>query len=68
MPQRYRLPVRPKKVVLFPEIDQVKIYHPSQRQMCIKIYFFHFKKQRKKKQEYKKAKETREENIIFPEN
>ena len=79
MPQSNRLPVRPKKVVLFPEIYQMKIslslihWHS---QMYIKIYLLHFKKtkkqkktkNKKKKQEYKEAKETREKNRISPEN
>ena len=39
--------------------------------MCMRMYTFNFKKQTNKqqqKQEYKKAKETKQEKRIFPEN
>ena len=56
-----------KKVVLFPAINRVKIFLPITRwhsRMCIRIYIFNFRKQETKtikKQESKKAKETKEE-------
>ena len=59
MPQSNRLPVRPKKVVLFPEIYQMKIslslihWHS---QMYIKIYLLHFKKTKKQKKTKNKKK------------
>ena len=63
--------------VLFLEIRRVKNFlsltRPHSR-MCMRIYIFNFKKQTKKKKEkekkkeYKKATETIEEKIIFPEN
>ena len=63
-----------KKVVLFPEIGQVKVVlslnHPHSR-ICTRIYIFNFKKQQRnqqKKQESKKAKETKEEKRIYLEN
>ena len=64
-----------KKLVLFPEIGQVKIFltltHQHSR-MCIRIYIFNFKKwqtnKQKKKQESKKAKENNEEKKISLEN
>ena len=64
--------LRPKKLVLFPEIGQVKSFLsltcPHSR-MCIILYVFIFNfktqinKQTNKKQEYQKAKETKEEKI-----
>ena len=60
MPQSNQLPVRPKKVTLFPEIDQIKI--------SLSLIYSHSQIKKKNKQEYKKAKETREENRISPEN
>ena len=60
----------PKKVLLFPEIGQVKIFlsptHPHIR-MCIRIYIFVLKnthtqtKKKAKKTKEKRKKETREE-------
>ena len=58
-----------RKIVSFPEIDRVKKFlsltRPHSR-ICIRIYIFNFKKQQKKA--IKKAKETKEENIISSEN
>ena len=73
-----RLLIRPKKVVLFPEIGRVKSFllltHLHSR-ICIRTYIFNFKKlflisknRQAKKQEYKKVKETKEEKRISPEN
>ena len=71
--------IRPKKVVLFPEIGRVKKILSLTRphsQICIRIYIFLFqrtsskqtnKKQTNKKQETKKTKETKEEKKISPE-
>ena len=61
---------------MFPEIDRVKIFLSLTRpysRICIRIYIFNFKKQTSKKQqqqqqEYKKAKETKKEKRISPEN
>ena len=66
--------LRPKRVVLFPEIAWIKIFlsltRPHSR-MCIRIYILNFKKQtnkqknnKKKNKNTKKAKETKEENNI----
>ena len=63
--------LRPKKVVLFPEIAWMKIFssftHPHRR-MCIRIYIFCFKQKthtqtesKKKSKENRKTKETKEE-------
>ena len=62
-----------KKVVLFPEIGRVKLFLSFTRLysgMCIRIYIFNFKKQQtnNKKTRVKKAKETKEEKRISPEN
>ena len=61
--------IRPKKVVLFPEIGRVGIFlsltRPHNR-MCIGIYIFNFKKKTSKKIPQKKN--TKEEKIISPEN
>ena len=66
--------IRPKKVVLFPEIGRVKKILSLTRphsQICIRIYIFLFQrtssKQTNKKQETKKTKETKEEKRISPE-
>ena len=66
--------IRPKKVVLFPEIGRVKLFlsltRPHSR-MCIRVLSFSFKKQTSKQKApkiQKKAKETKEEKRIFPEN
>ena len=62
-----------EKIVLHPEIGRVKTFlsltHLHSR-MCIRIYTFNFKNQRNKpkKQGYKKAKESKEEKRISPEN
>ena len=63
------MPLGEKKVVLFPEIGQVKkilsLTLPHSR-MCIRIYIFNFKKQtnkQKKTRIQKKAKETKEKRI-----
>ena len=61
---------RPKKVVLFLDIDWVKLILSLTRprsQMYITIFLISEKKQAKK-QENKKAKETKEEKRISPEN
>ena len=73
-----RLLIRPKKVVLFPEIGRVKSFLLLTRlhsPICIRTYIFNFKKlflisknKQAKKQEYKKVKETKEEKRISPEN
>ena len=67
--------LRPKRVVLFPEIAWIKSFLsltcPHSR-MCIRIYILNFKKQtnkqnnnnNKKNKNTKKAKETKEENNI----
>ena len=63
--------LRPKKVVLFPEIAWMKIFssftHPHRR-MCIRTYIFCFKQKthtqtesKKKSKENRKTKETKEE-------
>ena len=63
----YLPPSGQKKVVLFPEIDRLKKFLSLTSlhcQMCIRIFFFNFKKQtNKQKKNTKKANKTKEENI-----
>ena len=70
--------IRPKKVVLFPEIGRVKIFlsltSPPSR-VCIRIYIFCFKQKNihrnktKETKENRKTKETKEEtekvNVVY---
>ena len=64
--------LRPKRVVLFPEIGWVNIFLSltrSHSRMCIRIYISNFKKSKNRKTKkktriQKKAKETKEENSI----
>ena len=62
-----------KKVVLFPEIGRIKnflsITCPHSR-ICSSIYIFDFKEQtsKKQKQEYEKAKESKDKKRMSPEN
>ena len=58
-----------EKVVLSPEIGWAKKFLSLTRlhcRMCLRIYIFNFKNTNKqtKKQEYKKAKETKEEKRV----
>ena len=61
--------MRPKKVVLSPEIGEVKTFFithpPAQSNVCQNTYF---KKQTNKQTNKKKAKETKEEKRISLEN
>ena len=65
-----------EEVVLFPEIDRVKFFLSLTRphsQMIIRIHIFDFKKQanketNKQNKNTNKAKETKGEKRIFPEN
>ena len=68
--------VKPKKVVLFPEIGRIKIVislsHPQSR-MCIRIYLFNFKKSKqtnkqKTNKKTKKAKESKEKKRMHMKN
>ena len=63
--------VRPKKLVLFPGIGQVKIFssitHPR-GQMCIRIYIFNFNNKKKKKTKKENAKETKQKKRISVEH
>ena len=68
--------VKPKKVVLFPEIDRIKIFisltQPHSR-MCIRIYLFNFKKSKqtskqKTNKKTKKAKECKEKKRMYVKN
>ena len=67
MPQSTWLPVSPKKVVLFPEIDQMKISlsvsTDTVKYVSKYIFFISKNKAKQKKQEYKKSKETREDDL-----
>ena len=60
-----------KKLVLFPEINQVKYFLsltcPHSR-MGITIHIFKFKKQQNKKQEAKEAKEINEQKRLSAQN
>ena len=75
MLHKIKLLLRPKKVVLFPEIGWVKIFSSLTRlhsRMCSRLYIFNFKKKKTKKKhkKTKKAKETNwtKENICRKSN
>ena len=63
----YLPPSGQKKVVLFPEIEWLKIFlslTSLHSQMCIRIFFFNLKKQtNKQKKNTKKANKAKEGNI-----
>ena len=66
----YLLPSGQKKVVLFPEIEWLKIFlslTSLHSQMCIRIFFFNFKK-RTNKQKKNTKKQTKQKKRISLEN
>ena len=66
----YLPPSGQKKVVLFPEIDRLKIFLSLtclHSQMCIRIFFFNFKKQTNKQKKNTK-KQTKQKKRISLEN
>ena len=66
----YLPPSGQKKVVLFPEIDRLKIFlslTSLHSQMCIRIFFFNFKKQTNKQKKNTK-KQTKQKKRISLEN
>ena len=61
--------MRPKKVVLYPEIGRVKFFYHSPARMvkCISKYIFKKNKKQKRKKKTKKANNTEEEKRIYVE-